>query len=187
MQATNRAPVHAIKEEREFMHGTLEPAGQQWRLRFRRRLAHSPDKVWRAIVEPEHRNAWFPQRVEGEWRVGAPLKFLSEYGDFDGQVLVYQPQSVVEFAWGTDVIRLEIQPDGNGTLLTLIDTFDEHGKAARDAAGWHVCLDALEGALAGTPSTVGPGEGWQAVHAEYVSRLGPEASTIGPPEMPSHN
>ena len=27
--------------------------------------------------------------------------------------------------------------------LTLINRFDEIGKAARDAAGWHACLDAL--------------------------------------------
>ncbi len=34
------------------MNGRLEPAGDLWRLRFTRKLAHSPDKVWRAITEP---------------------------------------------------------------------------------------------------------------------------------------
>ncbi|MBV9893549.1 MAG: SRPBCC family protein [Chloroflexi bacterium] len=167
------------------MHGTLEPAGEQWRLRFSRRLAHPLEKVWRAVVEAEHRDSWFPQRIEGEWRTGARLKFVSEYGDFDGEVLAYQPPSLVEFVWGTDVIRLELQPDGNGTLLTLTDTFAEHGKAARDAAGWHVCLDALEAALAGTRQAAQPDGRWKAVHAEYVERLGPEAASIGPPEVPS--
>jgi uncharacterized protein YndB with AHSA1/START domain len=162
--------------------GTLEPAGQRWRLRFTRRLAHSPDKVWRAITEPEHLAAWFPQRIVGEWKVGAPLRFESEFGNFDGEVLAFEPQSAVEFRWGTDTIRLELAPDERGTVLTLLDTFDEQGKAARDAAGWHVCLDALERELAGTPGTSAPGEDWQSVHAEYVKRLGPEAATIGPPE-----
>jgi uncharacterized protein YndB with AHSA1/START domain len=170
------------------MHGTLEPAGEQWRLRFNRRLAHPPEKVWRAVIEPEHRDSWFPQHIEGEWRVGARLKFLSEYGDFDGEVLAYQPPSLVEFAWGTDVIRLEIKPDGAGTLLTLTDTFAEHGKAARDAAGWHVCLDALEAELAGAAParpTAQPGDGWKKLNKEYIQQLGPAAATIGPPELPS--
>ena len=160
-----------------MQQGTLETAGSRWRLRFTRRLAHTPEKVWRAIVEPEHRDTWFPQRIVGNWSAGAPLTFESEYGNFDGEVLAYQPPTLVEFRWGTDEIRLEIRPDGDGTLLTLLDTFDEQGKAARDAAGWHVCLDALESSLAGRKST----SEWTAVHPRYVAEFGPEAATIGPP------
>jgi len=160
-----------------MQQGTLEPAGSRWRLRFTRRLAHSPEKVWRAIVEPEHRDAWFPQRVVGDWAVGAPLKFESDYGDFDGEVLAFEPPQLVEFRWGTDQIRLEVRPDGDGTLLTLLDTFDELGKAARDAAGWHVCLDGLESSLDGKKSA----SEWKAVNQRYVAEFGAEASTIGPP------
>jgi uncharacterized protein YndB with AHSA1/START domain len=161
-------------------YGSLEPAGERWRLRFTRRLAHAPDKVWRAVVEAEHRNTWFPQRIEGEFRVGAPLKFVSEQGDFDGEVLAFEPPSLVAFRWGTDTIQIEVAPDGDGSVLTLLDTFDERGKAARDAAGWHVCLDALAGHLAGGAAQ---GDSWQAVNAVYKDRLGPAASTIGPPQQ----
>jgi hypothetical protein len=31
-----------------------------------------------------------------------------------------------------------------GTPLVLTHTFDDRLKSARDAAGWHLCLDALE-------------------------------------------
>jgi uncharacterized protein YndB with AHSA1/START domain len=168
------------------MHGTLESAADRWRLRFTRHLTHAPDKVWRALTEAEHLEAWFPQRIVGEWTVGAPLRFVSDYGDFDGEVLAFQPSSLIEFRWGTDTIRLELARDGEGSVLTLLDTFDEQGKAARDAAGWHVCLDALERALDGTKGHVSPGEGWQAVHHTYVEQLGPQASTIGPPEIAQH-
>jgi uncharacterized protein YndB with AHSA1/START domain len=162
-------------------NGVLEPAGDQWRLRFTRHLAHPPERVWRAIVEAEHRDTWFPQRVEGEWRVGAPLAFRSEYGDFDGEVLAFDPPSSVEFRWGTDTLRLEVRAEGAGSVLVLSDTFAEQGKAARDAAGWHVCLDALERALgANRPATE-----WQAVHPLYVRQFGPEAATIGPPAKPT--
>lgn len=168
--------------EMNDVHGTLESAADGWRLRFTRRLRHAPETVWRALTEPEQLAAWFPQRIVGEWTVGAPLRFVSDYGDFDGEVLAFQPSSLIEFRWGTDTIRLELARDGEGSLLTLLDTFDEQGKAARDAAGWHVCLDALERALDGTKGQLAPAAGWQAVHEAYVERLGPQASTIGPPE-----
>src|SRR5579864_3424808 len=150
------------------MDGILEPAAERWRLRFTRRLAHPPEKIWRAIIEPEHRDTWFPQRIVGDWRVGSPLRFVSEYGDFEGEVTAFEPPKLVEFRWGTDTIRLEVAPDGHGSVLTLIDTFAEHGKAARDAAGWHVCLDALESTLEGVKPTSAPDEEWPKVHLQYV-------------------
>jgi uncharacterized protein YndB with AHSA1/START domain len=167
------------------MDGVLEPAGERWRLRFTRRLAHPVDKVWRAIVEAEHRDAWFPQRIVGEWRVGATLRFASDYGDFEGEVYAFEPPRLVEFSWGTDVIRLEVRPDGAGTVLTLLDTFGELGKAARDAAGWHVCLDALQASLMGGSPVADTRTAWTDVHGRYVEQFPPEAATIGPPAMPA--
>lgn len=163
------------------MDGILEPAGDSWRLRFTRRLPHSTDKVWRALTEPDHLQAWFPQRIEGKWVAGTPLRFVSDYGDFEGEVLAVDPPTLLEFRWGTDIIRFEVAPEEQGSTLTLIDTFSELGKAARDAAGWHECLDALEHELAGTKPTWAPGETWQSVHDTYVERFGPQAATIGPP------
>jgi uncharacterized protein YndB with AHSA1/START domain len=162
--------------------GVLEQAAERWRLRFTRRLKHAPDKVWRALTEPEHLQAWFPQKIVGEWAVGAPLRFVSEFGDFEGEVRVYKPPSQLEFRWGTDIIRFEVAPEGDGSRLTLLDTFDELGKAARDAAGWHACLDALAQELDGSTQSLAHGARWQAVHDRYVEQFGPQASTIGPPE-----
>jgi hypothetical protein len=61
----------------------------------------------------------------------------------------------------------------------LLDTFAEQGKAARDAAGWHVCLDALAQHLAGEKSILGAV--WGAAHSRHEERFGPEAATVGPP------
>ncbi|PZG03110.1 SRPBCC domain-containing protein, partial [Nonomuraea aridisoli] len=41
---------------------TLHPDGRTT-LRLQRRLPHPPEKVWRAITEPEHLAAWFPTTV----------------------------------------------------------------------------------------------------------------------------
>ena len=161
--------------------GTLTRAGDRWTLRFTRRLAHPMDKVWRAVTEPEHLAAWYPQEIVGDRRAGAPLRFVSSSGDgFDGQMLVFDPPQVLEFTWGTDLLRIELEPDGTGTLLTLTDTFDDLGKAARDAAGWHECLERLASELDGTPPPAW-GDLWRQMYPLYTERLGPDASTIGPP------
>jgi uncharacterized protein YndB with AHSA1/START domain len=164
--------------------GTLVRQGDRWTLTFTRKVAHPREKVWRAVTEPEHLAVWYPQEIVGERKAGAPLRFVSSAGDgFDGQMLVFDPPSVMEFTWGTDLLRIELAEDAadaEGTVLTLTDTFDDVGKAARDAAGWHECLERLVSDLDGTPLPA-LGEPWQRIHPVYVSTLGPAASTIGPP------
>jgi uncharacterized protein YndB with AHSA1/START domain len=165
------------------MLGHLDRSGPQPRLIFTRTLAHPPEKVWRAITQPEHQKAWFPDHVEGEMRAGARLRFVIDGqpdATFEGEVRVFDPPRVLELRWGTDLLRFELEPAGRGTTLTLIDTFDELGKAARDGAGWHECLDLLEAELDGNPAAFGAGERWSEVHPQYVEAFGPEASTIGP-------
>jgi uncharacterized protein YndB with AHSA1/START domain len=168
------------------MYGTLEQTSDAARLRFARHLAHPPEKVWRALTEPEHLKAWFPDTIVVDtWTPGATLRFEHapvEGGSFDGEVLAVEPERLLEFRWGTDIIRFELEPDGDGTLLVLIDTLETVGKAARDGAGWHVCLDQLEHHLDGTEADAGMSDQWKQVHEAYVDRFGPEAATIGPPE-----
>jgi uncharacterized protein YndB with AHSA1/START domain len=167
------------------MDGQLERIDGRSRLRFVRRLPHPPQKVWRALTEDEHLAKWFPTTIEGERAAGAPLRFSFRGDDlpsFEGKLIVYEPPSVLEFLWGDDTIRIELVPDGDGCVLTLLDTLDVHGKAARDAAGWHECLDLLASDLAGKAPDFKPGEHWAEVHPRYVERFGPEASSIGPPE-----
>jgi Activator of Hsp90 ATPase homolog 1-like protein len=102
--------------------------------------------------------------------------------DGDGQVVRWDPPQVFELTWGTDVLRFELEPDDGATTLTMLVTFDEQGRAARDAAGWHVCLETLERHLAGVPATEDGFARCREVHERYVDRLGPEASIIGPPD-----
>jgi hypothetical protein len=75
-----------------------------------------------------------------------------------------------------------LQPIAEGTLLTLLDTLEERGKAARDGAGWHVCLDSLEASLRGEDKAREEMSAWHEVHRHYVESFGPEAATLGPPE-----
>jgi uncharacterized protein YndB with AHSA1/START domain len=157
--------------------------GDRWRLRFTRKLAHPPEQVWRAITEHEHLRAWFPHAIVGDWVVGGELRFESEYGDFGGEVLAYEPPELLEFRWGPDTIRLEVAEAAGGCTLTLLDTIEELGKAARDGAGWHTCLDRLQAELDGARADDALRERWREVHPGYVDAFGAEAATIGPPEQ----
>lgn len=173
-----------MKQKEASVLGELEKVNEGWQLRFVRELRHSPERVWRALTEPQDLAKWFPDTifVPKEWRVGASLHFKHEgvYA-FDGEVLVYEPPRVLELRWGTDLLRFEIEPRGSGSVLTLIDTIDEVGKAARDSAGWHACLDRLEHALDGV-SQPSLDDEWPALNCEYARKFGPEAATIAPPE-----
>ena len=166
------------------MKGRLERADDGWQLVFERRLRHPPEKVWRAMTEPEHLRAWFPTTIDGDRRAGARLRFVFPNGEgptIEGEMVTYDPPRHLELRWGDEeTLRFELSPDGDGTYLRFVNRIRELGKAARDAAGWHVCLDNLERQLDGQ-QMLGP-EAWKPVHEEYVESFGPEASTIGPPE-----
>ena len=164
------------------MYGSLEQNGDRWELRFTRHLAHPPEKVWRALTEPEHLRAWFPADIEGERKQGAMLRFVfreDEAPTIEGEMLRYDPPRLLELRWADETLRFELVADGDGTMLTFVNRFDELGKAARDAAGWHACLDALGSDLDGTAPSE---KRWSEVHQWYVEHFGPDAAAIGPPE-----
>lgn len=188
---------------RESGEGTLEQAGERWRLRFVRVLSHPPEKVWRALTEEEHLAAWFPTTIEGKLEKGASLEFRfrgEEFPPVTGEMLECEPPRVLEFSWGfgpddtrvpeeyrdehPDRTRFELEPEdgGEGCRLTFTTTYDQVGKSARDAAGWHACLDALVERLGGEDPGDGSPQRWKTLNRRYVELFGPEAGTIGPPE-----
>lgn len=167
------------------MTGTLEQTADGWQLCFVRHLAHSPERVWAALTEPDELAAWFPDTMRGALRVGERLEFSTEYHSipgFAGTVLAVEPARLLEFTWGEDTLRFEIEPTAEGCTLTLRDSIAELGKGARDGAGWHVCLEQLAARLAAEPPDADPGARWAAVHPSYVAAFGPDAATVGPPE-----
>jgi uncharacterized protein YndB with AHSA1/START domain len=164
--------------------GQLERVGDRARLTFTRTLRHAPEKVWRALTETEELAQWFPDGPpRGKFVEGDTVQFgtTGERPGFEGKVVTVDPPRLLEYTWGDDILRFELQPDGDGTVLTFTDTFDEYGKAARDGAGWHACLDMLGFALDGTTPPGDNGAYWRQIHPGYVERFGPEASAIGPP------
>src|SRR5437899_12989582 len=100
------------------MYGTVQQLDDgRWQLCFTRTLPHPPEKVWRAVTEPEHLAHWFPTTIEGERAAGAPLRFSFRDNwlePFDGEMLAYEPPRLVEFTWGPAVLRIELEPSDGG-------------------------------------------------------------------------
>jgi uncharacterized protein YndB with AHSA1/START domain len=174
----------------ETMHVQLHDEAGRAALRFERLLPHPPERVWRALTEQSELEGWHPTPFALEPEVGASVRFRPPAGvpDWpDGTVTACDPPRLLAHTWGEDSLRWEIEPHAEGSRLTLTHTFDDRFKAARDAAGWHLCLDGLSAALGGRAS-VAPAEaegvpaGWRELNSDYEQRFGiaPEQATPPP-------
>jgi predicted 3-demethylubiquinone-9 3-methyltransferase (glyoxalase superfamily)/uncharacterized protein YndB with AHSA1/START domain len=157
-------------------------------LRFERRLGHPPERVWAALTELDDLRHWHPSPFELERRPGGTIHFLPpEGGAFgDGRVAAYERPRLLVYSWGEDELRWELEPRDGGTLLTLTHTFDDHLKAARDAAGWELCLTALGDVLSGARGPSPTGErailgDWDELNRAYQDRFGIAAERATPP------
>lgn len=154
-------------------HGTLTTKGNQVELRFERRLAHPPEKVWRALTDSKELAHWFPARIEGAREAGAELRFLFAEGEpTTGKISVFEPPRVLEYTWEGDLLRWELKPGGTGCLLVFTTIPGDRANVARDATGWHFCLDNLEKAVDGNPAAGFDKERFSALNAEYAARFG---------------
>jgi len=141
-----------------------------------RRLPHPPAKVWRAITEPEHLSSWFPSSVALDLRAGGDMTFTQGGDDGPeqkGTVLEVDAPRLLAFAWESSLLRFDLRPDGDGTVLTFSHTFDDRYGAASFTAGWRVCFDALDDVLAGrSPAEPTTPEAMAADHDRLVAELG---------------
>jgi uncharacterized protein YndB with AHSA1/START domain len=162
----------------------IQKDGEKWTLVLVRDLAHSPAKVWKALTNPEDLRAWAPFDSDRNLgtvgtaqltTVGTPALQVTET-----RVRRADAPKALEFNWGGQDIRWELEPLGGGTRLTLWHNIDRR-YIAMGAAGWHICFDVLDRHLAGRPigRMVGPEAmkfGWQRLHAEYKKQFGAETS-----------
>jgi uncharacterized protein YndB with AHSA1/START domain len=169
------------------MHATYENVSNRPTLRFERRLAHPVTKVWRAITEPAELRHWFPSTVEGEIAPGGALSFGFEHmpledgpTSMEGRVTDFDPPRLFAFYWGDDHLRFELEPVEPGAcLLRFTVMLDAEDKAARDAAGWHQCLDGLERQLGDAPpERPMPSDAWRTRYEEYSRRGLPTGAPV---------
>src|SRR5215470_13168908 len=164
--------------------------GEFWTLILVRELRHPPEKVWQALIDPVHLREWAPFDADGSLgtvgskvkltTVGAPAPHVTET-----TVKRADAPKLLEYTWGGNEIKWELEALGGGTRLTLWTSIGRRF-IAMGAAGWHICFDVLDHLLGGNPigRIVGPEAmkfgWWQGLNAEYSKQFG-----IEPPNWPS--
>src|SRR6266849_1729969 len=135
---------------------------------FKRRLNAPPEKVYAAWTDPQKIIRWFGRRdarpdsfaAEIDARVGGRYRISfstdSEYYEVGGVYREVVPNRRLVFSWAwhstperESLVTISLQPDGDGTLLTLHHE-QLFAQAARDGheRGWIGMLDNLEKHLA---------------------------------------
>jgi len=154
--------------------------GNNWTLILVRDLRHPPATVWKALTDPAHLSEWAPFDADKSLAtvgpvklttIGAPTPLVSET-----TVKRAEAPRLLEYSWGGNDVRWELEPIGRGTRLTLWHDIDRRF-ISWGAAGWHICFDVLDRFLAGEPigRIVGPEamkfDGWQRLTAEYAKQF----------------
>lgn len=158
----------------------VAPDGDRWTLIFIRDLRHPPATVWAALTDPDRLDRWAPF---------VPARDLATIGDntltmVDGDtrtdtpatVRRAEPPTLLEYTWGDDLLRWELEATDAGTRLTLRHTVEDRDVAAMTAAGWHLCLAVAERLLDGDPVGVIRGQdairhGWTELRDGYAEKL----------------
>ena len=151
--------------------------GEKWTLVLVRELRHPPEKVWRALTEPEHLREWAPYEADGSLGAVGTVKLTWTGAPTPQQTTVTRADApkVLEY----NDMRWELEPLGGGTRLTLWHNIDRRA-IAMGAAGWHICIDVLDHLLSGDPiGRIVGGDamkfGWQQLNAQYAKQFGLEA------------
>jgi uncharacterized protein YndB with AHSA1/START domain len=173
-------------------HAVLQDRDGRYALIFERMLAHPPERVWSALVTDAELADWHPTPFALSPSAAAPGSQIRDVPVDggpempDGELLECDPPRVLAYTWGEDVLRWELLAHEDGCLLRLTHTFDDRFKAARDAAGWHLCLAALSDSLQRlSRPRRGSGkrlpEGWSELNRDYQERFGITLEQATPP------
>ncbi len=157
--------------------------GEKWTLILVRELRHPPARVWQALTDPAELSEWAPFDADRSLAstgtvklstVGMPTPQVSE-----NTVKRADPPKLLEYNWGGQDLRWQLEPLGAGTRLTLWHSIDR-GFISWGAAGWHLCFDVLDRLLAHEPlGRIVAGDAmkfdWQRLVKEYAEKLGVDA------------
>ena len=165
-------------------HGTYETPDGRPALRFERTYPHPPAAVWSAVTEPDELAHWFPATVDVDLRPGGAMRFVFPEGEApagEGRVLELEPERRFAFTWGEDELRFELFEHDDGCRLVFTHFVDSADRAARDLAGWHVCLDRMAHRLGGGDPTAPTDElttEWRELYDAYRERGVPSGAPL---------
>jgi uncharacterized protein YndB with AHSA1/START domain len=149
-------------------------------VRFVRLYPHDVDRVWRAVTDPAELKHWFPSpEVRYEARVGGSIELSGDPYAPESKttkVLAFEPPHRFGFEWGEDELDFTLTATGDGCRLELLNILAGSGEAARNAAGWEVCLEELRKTIYGTPGSESNSSSleWQPLLDGYLAQGFPD-------------
>ncbi|MFJ4781745.1 SRPBCC family protein [Streptomyces sp. NPDC088794] len=153
-------------------------------VRFSRIHDHPVAHMWQLVTDAGELARWFPSRAEIELRPGGTITFSGDPNmpESTGRVLAVDAPRHLSFAWGGDELHFDLEElDDKRTRFTLTDVLEAADTAARNAAGWEVCLAALDATARGERSE-GPHAGttasWKEFYAAYVEAGVPSGAPV---------
>lgn len=151
---------------------------------FSRVYDHPVDRVWQFVTDADELAHWFPARAEIELHPGGTITFSGDPNleDSTGRVIVADPPRHLSFEWGGDELHFDLEPlDDRRARFTLTNVLTAEDTAARNGAGWEVCLAALDAWTRGE-NTDGPHAGadasWREFYDGYVRAGVPSGAPV---------
>jgi uncharacterized protein YndB with AHSA1/START domain len=162
--------------------------GAQWTLILVRELRHPPALVWQALTDPAQLHEWAPFDADRNLGAIGPVTLStigarsarSDHERENSKVTRAEAPRLLEYSWGRNEVRWELEPLDSGTRLTLWHNIDRRF-VSWGAAGWHICFDVLDRFLAGQPiGRIVAGDAmkfeWQRLNIEYAGQFGVDAN-----------
>ncbi|RPF38791.1 SRPBCC family protein [Streptomyces sp. TLI_185] len=153
-------------------------------VRFSRTYDHPIERVWQFVTDAEELAHWFPSRAEIDPRPGGTINFSGDPNmpESTGRVLALDEPRHLSFEWGGDELHFDLEAlDAKRTRFTLTNVLQAADTAARNGAGWEVCLAALDAKAQGERSE-GPHAGasapWKEFYEGYVEAGVPSGAPV---------
>lgn len=105
--------------------GTLETIDGRPALRFERTLAHSIERVWRAISDPAELERWFP--AAADWTPATGETFEA-YGA-TGEVTEVDAPHRLAWTFGDEQFSFELAVHESGCQLVFTHVFDDRARS----------------------------------------------------------
>jgi len=156
-----------------------------WELRFERRLRHSPERVWKVLTTGDGLACWLAEadieaRPGGRMELNFRQPAIETFPDTpdcrrqSNEVLVARPFTRFEHTFGhpDSIVSWRLEPDGDGTHLTLIHRVPEAWECdlSRTLGGWHHHMEGLDDAVSGVRHPWS-WDRWFALRDAYAERV----------------
>ncbi|GAA2108097.1 SRPBCC domain-containing protein [Kocuria atrinae] len=177
-EAPTKESVPVMRNDPQNFDGAYELIDDRPAIVFEREYAAAPNQLWSTVATARAMSRWFPSRVQLNAHQGGGIVFTGDphMDSSTGTVTNWEPERHWSFTWGDSEVDITVEPCPKGSKLTFIEFLEAENTAARNAAGWHVCLHAMQSVLTGDTMTT-PLD-WEPMYRGYEAKGLPTGAVV---------